>query len=246
LHRVAPLGALLEPLDPLILKKRVKVSVKVKICGVRTPDLVDTAVAAGADYIGVVFFEKSPRNVTLAEAALVTKAASGRIASVAVLVDPDDMLIEEVVAIAGPDLLQLHGSETPERLADIKGRFGVKLIKAISVAAAEDAAEADRFWDIADMILFDAKPDPAASLPGGNGLAFDWHALAALSQGRHFALSGGLTAENVGEAVRVTGASMVDVSSGVERAPGRKDRDLVRQFIQAAKSAAARPKAIAS
>jgi phosphoribosylanthranilate isomerase len=236
----------LEPLDPLILKKRVKVSVKVKICGVRTPDLVETAVAAGADYIGVVFFEKSPRNVTLAEAALVTKAASGRIASVAVLVDPDDMLIEEVVAIAAPDLLQLHGSETPERMADIKRRFGVNLIKAISIASAEDAAEADRFWDIADMILFDAKADPAAALPGGNGLAFDWHALAALSQGRHFALSGGLTAENVGEAVRITGASMVDVSSGVERAPGRKDRELVRQFIQAAKSAASRPKAIAS
>ncbi|MGC2409255.1 MAG: phosphoribosylanthranilate isomerase [Methyloceanibacter sp.] len=221
-------------------------SVKVKICGVRTPDLVETAVAAGADYIGVVFFEKSPRNVTLAEAALVTKAASGQIASVAVLVDPDDLLIEEVVAVAGPDLLQLHGSETPERMAEIKGRFGVPLIKAISVASAEDAAEADRFWDIADMILFDAKPDPAAGRPGGNGVAFNWHSLAALWQGRQFALSGGLTAENVGEAIRVTGATMVDVSSGVEGAPGRKDRDLVRKFIQAAKSTAAKPKAIAS
>ena len=136
---------------------------KVKICGVRTPDLVETAVAAGADYIGVVFFDKSQRNVTLAEAALVTKAAKGRIASVAVVVDPDDLLIGDVLAIAAPDFLQLHGSETPERLVEIKGRFGVKIIKAIPVASAEDAAEADRYADIADIILFDTKADPAAT-----------------------------------------------------------------------------------
>jgi phosphoribosylanthranilate isomerase len=211
-------------------------SVKVKICGVRTPDLVEVAVAAGADYIGVVFFEKSSRNVSLAEAALVTKAASGRIASVAVLVDPDDLLVEDVVAIARPDLLQLHGSETPERMAAIRDRFGVPLIKAIAVASADDAAQADPYWDVAEMMLFDAKPDPGASLPGGNGLSFDWRSLAALSRGRTFAISGGLSAKNVGEAVRITGAAMVDVSSGVERAPGRKDRDLMRAFIHAAKS----------
>jgi phosphoribosylanthranilate isomerase len=217
----------------------------VKICGVRTPDLVETAVAAGADYIGVVFFEKSPRNVTLAEAALVTKAAKGRIASVAVLVDPDDLLIADVVAIAAPDYLQLHGTETPERLAEIKARFGVKLIKAIPVVSAEDAAEADRYADVADIVLFDTKANPATALPGGNGVAFDWEALAASRAGKPFALSGGLTSENVGEAIRITGATMVDVSSGVERAPGRKDRDLMVKFIRAAKEATAAPEAIA-
>ncbi len=221
-------------------------SVKVKICGVRTPDLVETAVAAGADYIGVVFFDKSPRNVTLAEAALVTKAAKGRIASVAVVVDPDDLLIGDVLAIAAPDFLQLHGSETPERLVEIKGRFGVKIIKAIPVASAEDAAEADRYADIADIVLFDTKADPAAALPGGNGVAFDWRALAATRAGRPFALSGGLTAETVAEAIRITGATMVDVSSGVERAPGRKDLDLMVKFIRAAKAVAGAPEAIAS
>lgn len=241
------MGALFRAWSPaLILKTRIEVPVKVKICGVRTPDLVETAAAAGADYIGVVFFENSPRNVTLAEAAEVTKAASGRIASVAVLVDPDDILIEEVMGIAGPDLLQLHGRETPERMAEIKGRFGVPLIKAIPVASAEDAAMAANYWDIADIVLFDAKADATAGLPGGTGVTFDWNALARATEGRSFALSGGLTAENVREAIRVTGAAMVDVSSGVERSPGRKDRDLVRRFIRAAKAMAAKPEAIAS
>ncbi len=216
-------------------------SVKVKICGVRTPAIVDIAVGAGADYVGLVFFAKSPRNVTLAEAALITKAAAGRIASVAVLVDPDDDLIEDVMAIAGPDLLQLHGSEAPERMAAIKARFGVPLIKAITVASAEDIAGADGYWDVADIMLFDAMPDPAASRPGGNGLAFDWRALAGLEQDRPFALSGGLTPENVGEAIRLTGAVMVDVSSGVERKRGEKDAELMQRFIRAAK--AVRPQA---
>ncbi len=133
--------------------------VKVKICGVRTPEVVEAAVAAGADYLGIVFFPASPRNVTLAEAALLTKAAAGRIASVAVLVDPDDALIEDVLAIAGPDLLQLHGQEDPERLAAIKARFGVPLIKAIQIASAKDVAAAERYWDSADILLFDAKVD---------------------------------------------------------------------------------------
>jgi phosphoribosylanthranilate isomerase len=212
------------------------VSVKVKICGVRTPEVVEAAVAAGGDYVGVVFFAKSPRNVTLAEAALVTKAAAGRIATVAVLVDPDDDLIADVMAIATPDLLQLHGREDPKRMAAIKARFGVPLIKAITVASPEDVAAADRYWDVADIMLFDAKPSPEAALPGGNGLPFDWRALSSLPQHRPFALSGGLTPENVGEAIRLTGAVMVDVSSSVERRAGEKDTGLVQSFIRAAKA----------
>lgn len=221
-------------------------SIKVKICGVRTPAIVDIAAEAGADYVGLVFFSKSPRNVSLAEAALITRAAAGRIATVAVLVDPDDDLIKDVMAIAGPDLLQLHGRESPERMAAIKARFGVPLIKAIEVASAEDLAVTDRYWDVADIMLFDAKPDPAALLPGGNGLLFDWRVLAGLEQHRPFALSGGLTPENVGEAIRLTGAVMVDVSSGVERRAGEKDLGRVQSFIRAAKAAKPQAQARAS
>ena len=231
---MAPVWAVVPPNSS---PKSVKVSVKVKICGVRTPAIVDIAADAGADYVGLVFYAKSPRNVTLAEAALLTKAAAGRIATVAVLVDPDDDLIADVMAIASPALLQLHGREAPERLAAIKARFGVPLIKAIPVATADDIAAAHRYWDMADIMLFDAKPDPAAALPGGTGRAFDWRALAGLEPQRPFALSGGLTPENVGEAIRLTGAVMVDVSSGVERKAGEKDARLVQSFTRAAKAA---------
>jgi phosphoribosylanthranilate isomerase len=210
------------------------VPVKVKICGVRSPEFVDAAVEAGADYVGVVFFERSPRNVTLAEAALVTKSAAGRIRSVAVMVDPDEALIEDVIAIAGPDMLQLHGSETPERVSEIKLRFGRPVIKAISIATAKDALAAENYWQVADLLLFDAKADAA---PGGNGIPFDWQAIRGATAKRHFGLSGGLNAVNVAEAIRITGAGMVDVSSGVERRPGEKDRDLVRRFVLAARAA---------
>lgn len=233
------------PKKPPILTQEHSVPVKVKICGVRTPEVVEAAIAAGADYLGIVFFPKSPRNVTLAEAALLTKAAAGRIATVAVLVDPDDALIEDVLAIAAPDLLQLHGREDPRRLAAIKARFGVPIIKAIPVASPKDVATAERYWDSADILLFDAKPDPGATMPGGAGRAFDWHALEGVKRRRPFALSGGLTAENVGEAIRLTGAVMVDVSSGVEWARGHKDAQLVRGFIRAAKAAASEEQALA-
>jgi phosphoribosylanthranilate isomerase len=214
------------------------VAVKVKICGVRTPSVVEVAVAAGADYVGVVFFSKSPRNVTLAEAALITKAAAERIATATVMVDPDDDLIADVMAIAGPDLIQLHGLETAARVADIKRRFGVPVIKAIPVASTKDVAAADPYWNVADIVLFDTKPDLSASRPGGNAVVFDWNVLNGLKQHHPFALSGGLTPESVAEAVRLTGAVMVDVSSGVERAPGEKDEARIESFIHAAKAAA--------
>jgi phosphoribosylanthranilate isomerase len=229
---------------PPILTQEHFVPVKVKICGVRTPEVVEAAVAAGADYLGIVFFPGSPRNVTLAEAALLTKAAAGRIATVAVLVDPDDALIEDVLAIAGPDLLQLHGREDPERLAAIKARFGVPVIKAIQIASPADVAIAERYWHSADILLFDAKMEQG-SVPGGAGKTFDWRVLETVKRRRPFALSGGLTPENVGEAIRLTGAVMVDVSSGVERARGHKDAELVRRFIRAAKEAASEEQVLA-
>ncbi len=219
-------------------------AVKVKICGVRTPAVVAAAAEAGADYVGLVFFPKSPRCLTLAEGVGLSQAARGRIGTVAVLVDPDDALIDQVTAMVHPDLFQLHGSETPERVAAIKARSGLPVMKAIPVANAADAGAAGAYRGVADQILFDAKADAGATLPGGNGVAFDWLALKGVKA--PFALSGGLTPDTVGEAIRLTGASLVDVSSGVERSPGVKDVNLVRRFIQAAKSAAAQARAKAS
>lgn len=211
-------------------------TVKVKICGVRTPAILDAAVTAGADLVGLVFFAKSPRNVTPEQAGALADAARGRVGTVAVMVDPDDALIEAVAGTVRPDMLQLHGHETPERVAAIKERTGLPVFKAISVAETGDVARAAAYAGIADQILFDAKADPRAELPGGNGIAFDWRVLAAAEL--PFALSGGLTAGNVAEAIRLTGASLVDVSSGVETAPGEKSEGLIAEFIQAARSAA--------
>jgi phosphoribosylanthranilate isomerase len=221
-----------------------KVPVKVKICGVRTPSIVETAADAGADYVGLVFFEKSPRHLTTAEARVLAKIAKGRIGTVAVLVDPSDALIDEVAGTVAPDLLQLHGGESPERVAAIKARSNLPVMKAIAIAASSDVAAAGAYAAIADGILFDAKADAAAELPGGNGVAFDWRALHGF--GAPFALSGGLTLDTVATAIAMTGAALVDVSSGVERAPGEKDPDFVKRFIRAAKSVGQQAKAKAS
>jgi len=212
------------------------VTVKVKICGVRTPAILDAAASAGADYVGLVFFAKSPRHLSLEEASNLADAARDRVGAVAVLVDPDDALIDAVASTVRPDLLQLHGSESPSRVAAIRARTSLPVIKAIPVAEAADVASASAYASIADQILFDAKALPDAVLPGGNGVAFDWSVLAAAQA--PFALSGGLDAGNVAEAVRLTGAELVDVSSGVETAPGVKDEKRIRQFIEAARSAA--------
>lgn len=211
-------------------------TVKVKICGVRTPAILDAAVAAGADLVGLVFFAKSPRNLTLEQAAALADAARGRVSTVAVMVDPDDALIEAVAGTVRPGILQLHGQETPDRVAAIKDRTGLPVFKAIAVSEPADVTYAGAYAGVADQILFDAKADPDAALPGGNGIAFDWRILAAAQ--RPFALSGGLIAGNVAEAIRLTGASLVDVSSGVESALGEKDATLITEFIRAARSAA--------
>jgi phosphoribosylanthranilate isomerase len=220
------------------------VTVKVKICGVRTPAVVEAAAEAGADFIGLVLFPKSPRYVELEEARVLAAIARGKMGTVAVLVDPDDELVDGVLSRVRPDLLQLHGSETPERVAAIKARTGLNVMKAISIAEAADVAAASAYASSADYILFDTKAGAGATLPGGNGVAFDWLALKDFKA--PFALSGGLTPDTVGEAIRLTGASLVDVSSGVERAPGDKDLSLVRRFIQAARSAAPQARAKAS
>jgi phosphoribosylanthranilate isomerase len=220
------------------------VAVKVKICGVRTPAIIDIAAKEGADLVGFVFFPKSPRFVELEEARVLAAIARGKIRSVAVMVDPNDELVDGVAERVRPDLLQLHGKETPERVAAIKERTGRPVMKAISISEAGDARDAARYAGIADYLLFDAKGAPEASLPGGNGVPFDWRVLVGLKP--PFALSGGLTPDNVSEAISLTGASLVDVSSGVERTPGEKDPDLVRRFIRAAKADSQHARAKAS
>lgn len=214
-------------------------TVKAKICGLKTGDMIDAAIAGGADMIGLVHFPKSPRHVDPAEAAVLAGQARGRVAIVSLLVDPTDALIDDVLQHVAPDVLQLHGSETPQRVEAIKRRIGRRVMKAIKVETAADAAEALTYRDAADLILFDAKAPKGAVLPGGNGLAFDWRALADVTPelGDRWMLSGGLVPETVADAIRLTGAPAVDVSSGVETAPGIKSADLIRRFLHAVKTA---------
>lgn len=215
-------------------------TVKVKICGLRTAPALDAALEAGADCFGLVFYPRSPRNVTLGDAHVLVARAAGRAVSVALLVDPDDGAIDAVAREVAPGMLQLHGSETPERVAEIRERWKLPVIKAIRVGRQADARGAIAYDGIADMVLFDALPPSgdAKTLPGGNGVPFDWRALKDMSRDRReFILSGGLNAGNVGEAIAATGARFVDVSSGVETAPGEKDPDMIRAFAAAARAA---------
>lgn len=208
----------------------------VKICGLSTAETVHAAVDAGASHIGFMFYERSPRNVTPTQAADLRALLPETVQAVAVLVDADDTLLDEVVQAVRPDLLQLHGSETPERVADIKSRTGIAVMKVISVADAADVAASDTYEKAADLLLFDAKPPKsmANALPGGNALSFDWSLIADAEPGLPWMLSGGLTPDNVAEAISRTGARMVDVSSGVEDAPGKKNEALIRAFVKAA------------
>lgn len=216
------------------------VATGVKICGIRTLDALEAAIAAGASHAGLVFFPRSPRHVGLDAAATLAAAARGRIISIALTVDASDAEIAAIVAAADPDMMQLHGAETPARAAQIRSLAGRPVIKAIPIEREGDAARADAYQGAADLILFDAKPPRGgpAALPGGNGLAFDWRLLAPLRGKMRFMLSGGLTPENVGEAIALTGAAIVDVSSGVETAPGVKDSQLIRRFADAVSAAA--------
>jgi phosphoribosylanthranilate isomerase len=210
---------------------------KVKICGLKTEAALEAALAGGADYVGLVFFPPSPRNLAPETARGLAVRARGRAAIVALMVDPDDALIEAVVAAADPDMLQLHGEETPERVAEVRRRWGKPVMKAIRVETAADAEAALRYRTTADLVLFDARAPQESTRPGGNGAPFDWRALARVKDRVSYMLSGGLTPDNVAEAIRATGARMVDVSSGVETRPGEKDPELIRRFLRAAKGA---------
>lgn len=216
---------------------------KVKICGLKDEASLACAVAAGADYVGFVFFARSPRAVDLATAARLAGSARRHagVRCVALVVDAGDEMLAAICKDVQPDILQLHGNETPDRIGAIRALCpGVGIWKAASVATREDVAKATGRYlrpDLADMILFDAKPPPGSLLPGGNGLAFDWHILDDVRGRAPFVLAGGLTPDNVAAAIRLTQPAVVDVSSGVETAPGVKDVGLIRSFLTAAKTA---------
>jgi phosphoribosylanthranilate isomerase len=213
-------------------------SVLVKICGLSTPDTLDVALDAGADLVGFVFFPPSPRHLAFDQAQALGARVKGRAGKVALSVDADDAFLDAVVAALKPDMLQLHGREPPARVRAVKQRFGLPVMKAIPVEQGADLAALADYADVADRLIFDARPPREATRPGGLGKPFDWHLLEDLDPALAFMLSGGLDAGNVAEALQVTRAPGVDVSSGVERAPGQKDPDKISAFIRAARTAA--------
>ncbi len=207
---------------------------QVKICGLSEPVTMKAALDAGADMVGLVFFAKSPRNVNVEQAAALAKMAKGKAAVVALVVDADDKLLELIAKRVRPDYFQAHGNETPNRVSEIMKLTEVPVIKAIAVREATDVAKAQSYRGKAELVLFDAKAPETLkdALPGGNGISFDWTLVTGV--GGRFMLSGGLTPENVAEAIAIAGAPIVDVSSGVETAPGIKDATLIRKFIEQA------------
>jgi phosphoribosylanthranilate isomerase len=209
-------------------------SVRVKICGLREAGDVAAAADAGAAYIGLNFFPKSPRFVTLAEARALAIAAPEGLCKVALTVDADDAALEAILSEVPADMLQLHGHETPARVAEVRARFGLPVMKVVGVSDAGDLAQIAGYEAVADQIMVDAKPPKGAVLPGGNGVAFDWVLIAGRRWTKPWMLAGGLTAANVAEAVRLTGARQVDVSSGVESAPGVKDAEMIAAFVSSA------------
>jgi phosphoribosylanthranilate isomerase len=212
-------------------------SLIVKICGLSTPEALDAALDAGADMVGFVFFPPSPRHVAFEAARALGRRVRGRAQKVALTVDADDALLTAIVAALEPDLLQLHGKEPPGRVTAIRRNFGLPVMKAIAVAAKGDLGAVAAYAEVADRMLFDGRPPREATRPGGLGKAFDWRLLEGFDPGVPFMLSGGLDTGNVGEALRITRAPAVDVSSGVERAPGEKDPDKIHAFVRAARDA---------
>jgi phosphoribosylanthranilate isomerase len=208
----------------------------VKICGLSTRETLDAALDAGADMVGFVFFPPSPRHLSLETARDLGKQAGRRAMKVALTVDADDATLENIVEVLKPDILQLHGHETVARLRDVRQKFGLQVMKAMPVEGAADLVSLPGYAAVADRILFDARPPKGATRPGGLGAVFDWHVLENLALELPFMVSGGLTSDNVAEAVRVTQAGGVDVSSGVECAPGVKDVEMIRAFIRAARA----------
>jgi phosphoribosylanthranilate isomerase len=213
------------------------VSIAVKICGLTDQESVDAAIEGGADYLGFVFFKTSPRNVAANVVAALVEDVPEDVARVGLFVDPDNAALDQVLNYVRLDYLQLHGSESPERIDEIRLAFGLPVIKAIGVSTAQDVKAASAFRDHADMLLFDAKPPPGADRPGGNAQAFNWDLMSGYTGAVPWLLAGGLTPDTVADAIAKSGARAVDVSSGVESAPGRKDPALVTAFLKAAKAA---------
>lgn len=212
-------------------------SLIVKICGLKTPETLKSAIDAGADWVGFVFFPKSPRHVTLELAVELGHYAGSHVKKVALVVDADDAALDDIAHALNPDIFQLHGHESPERVEAIKTRYGRPVMKALGIADAGDLEAARAYVASADWLLLDAKPPKNAVLPGGNGVAFDWHLLAGLDLEKPFMVSGGLDPANVGMAIAISRPAGVDVSSGVETAPGMKDPEKIRAFIAAARQA---------
>ena len=213
-------------------------TLSVKICGLSTPEALDVALDAGADLVGFVFFPPSPRHLAFETARALGERVRGRAQKVALSVDADDAFLAASIEALAPDLLQLHGKEPPARVAAVNQRFGLPVMKATAVEERADLAVIAQYAAVADRLLFDARPPRAATRPGGLGRSFDWRLLENLDPGLPFMLSGGLDARNIAEALRITRADAVDVSSGVERASGVKDLDKIRAFIAAAREAA--------
>ncbi|TPM03849.1 phosphoribosylanthranilate isomerase [Mesorhizobium sp. B2-3-10] len=209
----------------------------IKICGLKTDQAMAAALAGGASHVGFIFFPKSPRYVEPAEAGRLREAARGKALAIAVTVDARDAFLDEIVEKLQPDMLQLHGSETPERVAELKARHGLPVMKALPLSEAADLERIKPFVGIPDRFLFDAKPPKGSELPGGNGVAFDWRILAGLDAGIDYMLSGGLNAANIGDALRLANPPAIDISSGVESAPGVKDPALIEQFFRAVRAA---------
>ena len=209
--------------------------VSVKICGISTVDDVRACAGAGANYMGLVFFEKSPRNITIPAARDLALAAPVGLAKVALVVNPSDAELDAIAGTVPLDMIQLHGRETPERVAEVKARYGLPVMKAVGIADANDLPKLESYFGVADQILVDAKPLKGGELPGGNGLSFDWRLIAGRRWPCPWMLAGGLTPENVAEAVKMTGTKQVDVSSGVEDAPGQKNAELIQKFVQSSR-----------
>ena len=210
----------------------------IKICGLSTAESVDAVIAANATHVGFIFFEKSPRHVSADLAAqLSTRAQAAGLKSVAVTVNADDSYLDEIVSVMKPDILQLHGAEAPARVAEVKTKYGLPVMKAFAVSSATDLDKINAYKDIADSFLFDAKPPKGSELPGGNGVSYDWSLLNGLDPSIQYMLSGGLDHSNVGAAIKIANPPGLDVSSGVESAPGIKDLDMIAEFFEAIKTA---------
>jgi len=207
-------------------------SLDIKICGLRTDEAVAAALDGGASHIGFIFFPKSPRNIDPVDAGRLRQAAKGRAKAVAVTVDADDVTLDGIVAAMQPDMLQLHGDESVARVAEIKARYGLPVMKVFALRERGDLDRITPYIGMADRFLFDAKPPKGSELPGGNGVSFDWKVLSALDASIDYMLSGGLNAGNIAEALQATNAQGIDISSGVESAPGVKDVSLIRDFFR--------------